>query len=91
MGTRRRLQFVYALTAWMLGTLLTLSILDAVAIERFFVATLVGFLVLFELTAPASVEPRWRARLKWLGVLGMVGFGYVVIDRVLEFLPPGVL
>jgi hypothetical protein len=90
MATRRRLQFVYAQTVWMLGTVLALSVLGVLEIERFFVATLVGFLVLFELTAPASVEPRWRARLKWFGVLGMVGFGYVVIDRVLEFLPPGV-
>lgn len=91
MVTRRRLRFVNAQLAWMLGAVLLLSMVGELTLEAFFVVSLVGFLVLVELTAPFSVEPHWRTRLKWLIVLGMLGFGYVMMDRFLEFLPPGVV
>lgn len=88
---RRAQRFVYGQTAWMLATVLALSVLGALTMEVFFIGSLLGFLVLTELTAPFNVRPEWRARLKWLILLGMVAFGYFMVQRVLEFLPEGFL
>lgn len=88
---RRRQQFVTGQLAWMLGAILLLAVLGSLSLELFFVVSLVGFLVVVELTAPYAVTPRWRSRLKWLILLGLVGFTYVVVRRILEILPPGVI
>lgn len=90
MVTARRERFIRANVAWMLASVLVLALLDSLSLELFFVVSLIGFLVVVELTAPFSVTPRWRARLKWLIALGLAIFGYVVIRRILAILPPGV-
>ncbi|WP_224448762.1 hypothetical protein [Haloprofundus salilacus] len=90
MTTVRRARFINAQLAWMLGVVLVLTLLDALTLELVFVCSLIGFLVIIELTAPFSVTPRWRRRLRWLIVLGLAVFGYIVIQRILEILPSGV-
>lgn len=89
MSTRQR--FVHAQLAWMLGTVVALSVLGALSLEIFFIVSLAGILVLIELTAPVNVSPRWRTRLRWLILLGMVVFGVFMARRILELLPPGML
>ena len=74
----------------MLGTVLALALLESLSYELFFVVSLIGFLVVVELTAPFNVTPRWRSRLKWIVLAGLLVFGYVVVRRILEILPPGV-
>jgi hypothetical protein len=91
MVTRRRQRFIHAQLAWMLAAALALVLLNSLSYELFFVVSLIGFLVVVELTAPFAVTPRWRSRLKWLIGLGLLVFGYIVIQRILEILPPGVL
>lgn len=91
MATRRRNRFIYAQTAWMLATVLVLALLGSLSYELFFVVSLIGFLVVVELTAPFNVTPRWRARLKWLIAAGLAVFAYIVVKRILEILPPSVV
>lgn len=91
MATRKRETFVHGVIAWALGTVLVLVVLDALTLELFFVSTLIGFLVVVELTAPFAVTPPWRRRLRWIILVGLVVFGYIVIRRILKILPPGVL
>lgn len=91
MATRRRHQFVSGTLAWMLGATLLLVLLDSLEYELIFVISLIGFLVVVELTAPFNVNPDWRSRLKWLIIVGLLVFGYIVIQRILAILPPGVL
>ena len=90
MATQRRQRFIHGQTAWMLGTILALSLLNSLSMELFFVVSLIGFLVMVELTAPFNVTPRWRSRLKWLILLGLIGFAYIVVKRILAILPSGV-
>ncbi len=71
----------------MLAAALTLALLDVLTLELFFVLSLLGFLIVVEFTAPFSVTPKWRMRLKWLILAGLVSFGYVAIRRVLSILP----
>lgn len=87
MSTRRQHRFVRAQTAWMLGSLVVLVLVDALTLELFFVASFLGFLVTVGLTAPVAVTPRWRRRLAWLAVLGFVAFGLVIVRRILAVLP----
>lgn len=75
----------------MLGTLLVLAALSALSLELFFVCSLIGFLVIVELTAPFTVTPEWRSRLKWVVLAGLAVFGYIVVRRILEILPPGLV
>ncbi|QCJ45998.1 hypothetical protein [Haloprofundus sp. MHR1] len=90
MTTVRRARFINAQIAWMLGVVVILTLLDALSLELVFVCSLIGFLVIVELTAPFSVTPQWRSRLRWVIVLGLAVFGYIVVQRILEILPSGV-
>lgn len=91
MATHRRTRFIHGVTAWMLGTVIALALLESLSYELFFVVSLIGFLVVVELTAPFTVTPQWRARLKWLIAVGLLVFAYIVIRRILEILPEGIL
>lgn len=91
MTTRRRQRFVTGTVAWTLAAALALSLLSSLTYELFFVVSLIGFLIVTELTAPFRVRPAWRRRLRWLIALGLLAFGYVVIRRILGILPEGVV
>jgi len=91
MATARRLRFVHGTLAWLLAAALVLALLGSLTYELFFVVSLIGFLVVIELTAPFAVTPAWRRRLRWLVLVGLVVFGYIVVQRILAILPPGVL
>ncbi|ADB60095.1 hypothetical protein Htur_1203 [Haloterrigena turkmenica DSM 5511] len=85
------MRFIRGQLAWMLAAVLALSLLGSFSYELFFVLSLIGLLIVTELTAPFSVTPDWRRRLRWLIALGLVGFAVVVVRRILEILPPEVL
>lgn len=90
MPTQRQHRFITGTVAWCLGAVLVLVLLDSLTFELFFVVSLIGFLVITELTAPFAVRPAWRRRLKWLIGLGLLVFAYIVVKRILAILPPGV-
>ncbi|SDK11305.1 hypothetical protein SAMN05216226_11911 [Halovenus aranensis] len=85
------MRFVHGQIAWMVATVLVLAVLGSLAYELFFVISLLGLLIVTELTAPISITPAWRRRLRWLILLGLLGFAYVVVRRILEIIPSGVL
>ena len=91
MATDRRRRFIYGVVAWMLGSIVVLATLDALTLELTFVISLIGLLVVVELTAPFNITPRWRRRLIPVIVAGLIGFSYIVIQRILEILPEGVI
>lgn len=75
----------------MLVTIVLLALLNSLSLELFFILSLIGFLVVTELTAPFNVTPEWRTRLRWIIVIGLAIFGYIVIQRILEILPEGLI
>jgi hypothetical protein len=46
------------------------------------VASLIGFLVVTELTAPLNRIQQWRSGLGVVALLGFVGFAYLVVTRI---------
>jgi hypothetical protein len=91
MGLGKRRQFLYGVVAWMLSVIVLLTALESLTLELFFVMSLIGLLVVVELTAPFNVAPRWRRRLLPVIAIGLAGFTYIVIRRILEILPEGVI
>lgn len=91
MATKRRQRFIHAQIAWMLTAIIGLGLLESLTLELFFVLSLIGFLVVVEITAPFNVTPHWRKRLRWIIGLGLIVFGYIVVKRILEILPSGVI
>ncbi|UIO99759.1 hypothetical protein Hbl1158_14745 [Halobaculum sp. CBA1158] len=89
--TARRERFLYASIAWLLASALVLDLLSALEYELFVVVSLIGVLVVAELTAPIAVTPRWRTRLRAVIAVGLCVFAYIVVRRVLAILPPGVI
>jgi hypothetical protein len=91
MAVQQRLRFMHATVAWALSVVLVLALLDALSYELVFVTSLIGFLVITELTAPFAISPAWRRRLLYVIGGGLIVFSYIVIRRILEILPPGVI
>jgi len=91
MSLHRKQQFVHGTVGWFLGTVVVLVVLDAFSLELFYVISLIGVLVLTQLLTPVSVTPPWERRLRWLVVVGLFVFAYIVVRRILRILPPGVL
>lgn len=91
MTTIRRQRFVFGQVAGMLLVTGGLTALDALSYELFFVCSLLVFLVMLEVTAPFNVTPEWRRRLRWLALLGLGVFGYIVVRRILALIPEGAL
>ncbi|ELY37697.1 hypothetical protein [Natronorubrum tibetense] len=85
------MRFVRWQLAWMLAAILALAAVGAFSYELFFVLSLLGLLIVTELTAPVAVTPDWRRRLRWLILLGLTGFAVIISRRVLEILSPEVL
>lgn len=75
----------------MLAVVLALVLLDALSLELFFVCSLIVVLVATELTAPFETTPRWRRRIRWVILVGLAVFGYIVVRRILRILPPDVV
>ncbi|MEF8876413.1 MAG: hypothetical protein V5A60_06820 [Haloarculaceae archaeon] len=88
---RRRLRFVRAQVAWMLGVALLLSVVDLLDYDLFFLASLFGLLVLVTATEPSTVTPRWRRRLRWLSYAGLAAFLALFVRRLAENVPRGLL
>ena len=91
MTTKRRLRFVAGTLAWSLGTLFVLVLTGWLTYELFFVVSLIGLLVVVELTSPLHIRPRWRRRLRWVIAVGVAGFLVILARRTIAVLPPGVI
>lgn len=77
--------------AWLSANVLLLAFIPSVGLEFFFIFSLIGFIAITVLTAPFSVDPPWRAQLKWFIVLGLLGFVYLAVSRILALLPPDIV
>lgn len=78
----------------MMCILLVITLSTALGIyshELLFIAALISFVVVTELTAPESLVLSWRAQLRWVMVVGLIGIAFIVVRRALARLPEGLL
>ena len=91
MAATRQYQFVSGVLAWTLASLLVLVMTGWLTYELFFVVSLIGVLVVVEFTSPIHVRPPWRNRVRWVVLVGIVGFLVVLTRRTIAVLPSGVV
>jgi len=79
-------RFALGLLVWCLASALVLSLFGRVTILLIYAVVYVGFLLAAEYSAPASDPPRWHTRLRWVTILGFIGFIGLVINWTLRLL-----
>ncbi len=87
MLTRRRRLFLNGQLAWMLSAIVLLAVFDAISLEMFFLISLIGLLIVTELTAPVNVTPEWRRRLRRVVFVSLAVFGYIVVRWIVDVFP----
>lgn len=86
MRVRARNTIVVVLVAWSLVVAAFMLLNRALDLEVFFVLALLGLLVLVELADPATVQPGPVRRVKYVVAAGVLVFGWIVANKVLEIL-----
>ena len=56
---------------------------QALDLEVFFVLALIGLLVVVELIDTATVQPRTLRRIKYVIAVGVLLFGYIVVNKIM--------
>lgn len=79
-------KLVYAFGAWMFTVLALLVLFQSLSAEYFFVLCLIGFLIIVELSGPFTVRPAWRRRVNVVIIVGVLVFGLIVVNKVLDIL-----
>ena len=77
---------VAVLVAWSLVVAAFMLLNRALDLEVFFVLALLGLLVLVELTDTATVQPGPVRLVKYVVAAGVLVFGWIVANKVLEIL-----
>ncbi|GAA0307721.1 hypothetical protein GCM10009066_21720 [Halarchaeum salinum] len=91
MPTLRQRRLVRQHAALTLAALLALALGDALTLPVAVVASLLALLLAAEFTAPVYARPPWRARLRWvllLGALLVVILGVTHVAAVVRTLDP---
>jgi drug/metabolite transporter (DMT)-like permease len=84
MATAKRLQYLHAQLAWMLGVVLVLVLTDTLSLPFFVIGSVIGLLTVTALTAPRRIRPQWRRRLRWLLLAAGVVVCYLLYRRLRE-------
>ena len=86
MGVTTREYSVLAIFLWMLIILGFMALAQVVNLEIFFVLWLIGVLVIIELTDPPFIEPRTVRYAKYMAAGGVVLFGIIVLQKIMEII-----
>ena len=78
----RYLRFIYIQTAAMVVTVLGLTALNALTTVTFILVSFISLLIISEFTAPITVTPAWRIRLRWVILGSLFVFAYVTVRHI---------
>jgi hypothetical protein len=77
---------IIALAVWLMLISVFMIFAQNVNFEIFFVLSLIGFLIIVELTTPQYFRPGYLRYFRYLLAAGIVIFGAIVIVKVMEIL-----
>ena len=83
---KKRLAAALALTTWLFVVSIFMLLARSFDLEIFFVLWLIGILVIVELLDTGSVQPVYLRSLKYLIAAGIIIFGIMVAQKILEIL-----
>jgi hypothetical protein len=77
---------IIALAVWLTLIAFFMLLAQSVDFEIFFVLSLIGFLIIVELITPKYIEPGYLRYIRYLLAVGIVIFGVIVVQKVMEIL-----
>ena len=83
----RYLRFIYMQTGAMVLTVLGLTTLNALTGVTFILISFIFLLIISEFTAPITVTPAWRIRLRWVILGSLFVFAYVTVRHIRAIAP----
>ena len=83
---RREQIAIIALAGWLSLITVLLFLAQSVDLSIFFVLALIGFLIIVELMSPKYIQPGYLRYIKYLLAAGIVVFGLIVVQKVMEIL-----
>ncbi len=86
MSSKKKQFAIIGLILWLLLVLSFMLLARTLNIEIFFVLWLLGLLVIVEFIGPLYVRPSYFRYLKYLIAVGIIGFGAIVAQKVMEIL-----
>jgi len=85
--TEQKKQLAIAvLVIWLLLVIFFMILAPSLNLEIFFVLWLIGLLVIVELISPAIVWPSYFRYLRYVIAAGVIVFGAIVAQKVMEIL-----
>ena len=77
---------VVLLVIWLLLVIFFMILAQTLSLEIFFALWLIGLLVIVEYIGPSYVQPTYLRYLKYLITVGIVIFGAIIAQKVIEIL-----
>ena len=71
----------------MILTILGLALINALNDVTFILVSFISLLIVSEFTAPVTVTPPWRIRLRWVILGSVVAFAYVTVRHIRAIAP----
>lgn len=75
-------RFGFALLGWLVATVILLLVLGMWDPVLYFSIGFVGFVLATEYSEPRGTRPKWHRRLRWLLVVNLLVFAYVVVTSI---------
>lgn len=82
MLSRQKRRVIWGQSVWMLLALIFVLVIDRSSLEFFFIISLIGFLLLVDISSPVFVRPTWRKRLLRIAVLGILIVSVMITIRI---------
>lgn len=86
MPVRSKYLAAIAISIWMVIVIFFMILAESPDIEILFVLTLIGMLVIAELADPVHTRPVFLSRFRYIIAAGVILFGAIVTQKVLEIL-----
>ena len=72
-------KFSYVFGGWLVAGLLVLLILQLWDPGFYFIIAFTGFILATEYSEPREARPEWHKRLRWITLLSLLIFAYIVV------------
>ena len=83
---RKKQLATITLALWLIIIALCMIFIERIDLALFFILGFIGFLVIIELMEPYYVKPAYRLYIRFLIAAGIVIFGAIIAQKVLEML-----
>lgn len=79
-------RLVISLSVWIIVVLTVLVLLQSLSYEFFFILSLIGFLIIIELSGPFRIKPKWSSRVNIVLAIGVIIFAMMLFNSVMKII-----